>query len=771
MQDLVQFPIGWDQHYSEGKNGGTQQPPSVEYYMQRLCPKVVAHFQNFPSFSQLSPSTKTPGMKTPIYPFSTTEYLVRGVCTLQILQFVVASVLHTHRVYVYAGSHLGAILHGQPIPWDDDIDALMDLQDIQQLYPFCRGAAGYPIALGAGTTTTTRAAAAAAAAVTLHCVQGKNALKVYLQLQGVDTRKPTSNLVEHWSPFIDVFSYRFRQRRTTPDNNTTTTIVEETSPTGLTTEKGTWPFLSATYPVHDFFPTQPYYFGGIYLLGPARRISEQRYTMNTCQTGFWNHRLELPSVFPSSQYLDCHILQHQQHFPFVVQAGEGDGEDTTKKKTKRDDEITNRYYISNTQTNANDDAENKVFVYPEMGTILPATLHPIIEKTSLQQRQTWYNEIQLVAAASTTKSDNTDTGHAAEKEQKKDARTKGQILTDSLLPELDIIDVDNTIISDHNHRCSGKTTLRVVEYNAERGKWWLLSAQYLELLRQADIILLNEMDVGMSRTDQQHTARQMAYFLQMNYIWGIEFIELTHGINKEQQQQQQQYHHTTMDTDENTVKATQPLLDNFYGLHGNAILSRCGPIVDPVIFRDPLDDDYYSTTSTYKNAGGYERRLGGRMGLFGRIQIESDKNDGKAASAAADGTSMTTIVVGSIHKLGEQKTNIHHEQNLEKIQHYIGTSAVVIGGDQNNPEHLVRSFVGVDGLRVVQDRQNTWPASCDGYGTNRGDQILTNMKQAVDGGGSGTEPTTVLPCIRNYGVGINVGDHALISVVLQTPNS
>ncbi|OEU14962.1 hypothetical protein FRACYDRAFT_269724 [Fragilariopsis cylindrus CCMP1102] len=235
-----------------------------------------------------------------------------------------------------------------------------------------------------------------------------------------------------------------------------------------------------------------------------------------------------------------------------------------------------------------------------------------------------------------------------------------------------------------------------------------------------------------------------------------------------------------MDKDENTVKATQPLLDNLYGLHGNAILSRCGPIVDPVIFRDPLHDDYYSTTSTFKNAGGYERRLGGRMGLFGRIQIEidSDKNDGNASASAAGGggggagtTSMMTIVVGSIHKLGEQNTNIHHQQNLEKLQHYIGTSSVVMGGDQN-PEHLVRSFVGIDGFRVVQDRQNTWPASCDGYGTQRGDQILTNMKQVVDSdSGRGTEPTTILPCIRNYGVGINIGNHALTSVVLQTPNS
>ena len=134
--------------------------------------------------------------------------------------------------------------------------------------------------------------------------------------------------------------------------------------------------------------------------------------------------------------------------------------------------------------------------------------------------------------------------------------------------------------------------------------------------------------------------------------------------------------------------------------------------------------------------------------------------------------------MGSIHKLGEQNTNIHHQQNLEKIQHYIGTSSVVMGGDQN-PEHLVRSFVGIDGFRVVQDRQNTWPASCDGYGTSRGDQILTNMKQVVDsdsgrgyfGRGRSTEPTTILPCIRNYGVGINIGNHALTSVVLQTPNS
>ena len=107
--------------------------------------------------------------------------------------------------------------------------------------------------------------------------------------------------------------------------------------------------------------------------------------------------------------------------------------------------------------------------------------------------------------------------------------------------------------------------MKVVEFNAERGKRWLESAA---LLKDADVIILNEMDIGMARSDQQHTARLLAYYLEMNYAWGLEFIELTLG-NKEDRQ--------NIDSSEH----------NFHGLYGSAFLAKC-TISNGTIFRDNI---------------------------------------------------------------------------------------------------------------------------------------------------------------------------------------
>jgi hypothetical protein len=50
----------------------------------------------------------------------------------------------------------------------------------------------------------------------------------------------------------------------------------------------------------------------------------------------------------------------------------------------------------------------------------------------------------------------------------------------------------------------------------------------------ADVVILNEMGIGMARTDQQHTTKLMAQMLNMNYAWGLEFVELTDGDKEEQ---------------------------------------------------------------------------------------------------------------------------------------------------------------------------------------------------------------------------------------------
>ena len=48
----------------------------------------------------------------------------------------------------------------------------------------------------------------------------------------------------------------------------------------------------------------------------------------------------------------------------------------------------------------------------------------------------------------------------------------------------------------------------------------------LRTLRDADIVLLNEVDLGMKRTDYRDVARDLAHALGMNYAFGVEFVEV-----------------------------------------------------------------------------------------------------------------------------------------------------------------------------------------------------------------------------------------------------
>jgi endonuclease/exonuclease/phosphatase family metal-dependent hydrolase len=88
-------------------------------------------------------------------------------------------------------------------------------------------------------------------------------------------------------------------------------------------------------------------------------------------------------------------------------------------------------------------------------------------------------------------------------------------------------------------------------------------------LRQADIIVVNEVDWGMKRTSYRNVIADLASALKMNYAFGTEFIEIDpialgtekfEGLEKEEQE----------------ALAKQITIDpaRYKGLHGTAILSR-----------------------------------------------------------------------------------------------------------------------------------------------------------------------------------------------------
>ncbi len=112
----------------------------------------------------------------------------------------------------------------------------------------------------------------------------------------------------------------------------------------------------------------------------------------------------------------------------------------------------------------------------------------------------------------------------------------------------------------------------------------------LRNLRDADILALNEVDLGMKRTEYRDVARDLAGKLRMNYAYGVEFVEVdplfdldTERISLPDRALQQRLEEDLrVDT------------DRYHGLHGNAVLSRY-PILHARIIRLPVCYDWYGS--------------------------------------------------------------------------------------------------------------------------------------------------------------------------------
>ena len=110
---MMRAPLGW-----------SHAPPG---WVSELCPQVVEHFDHFPHLQNLVPFSKDDNNETIFFPWFTTHYHARGVCTLHILQSFAEH--NDVEMLLYAGSHLGAVGHGQPLPWDDDIDVIVSVSE------------------------------------------------------------------------------------------------------------------------------------------------------------------------------------------------------------------------------------------------------------------------------------------------------------------------------------------------------------------------------------------------------------------------------------------------------------------------------------------------------------------------------------------------------------------------------------------------------------------------------------------------------------------
>ena len=96
-----------------------------------------------------------------------------------------------------------------------------------------------------------------------------------------------------------------------------------------------------------------------------------------------------------------------------------------------------------------------------------------------------------------------------------------------------------------------------------------LVLQQVQLLKQADVIVLNEVDYGMRRTDYRNVAADLASALRMNYAYGVEFVEIDPialGLEKFEELPPEDAAELVSE-----IRVNRP---RYRGLHGTAILSR-----------------------------------------------------------------------------------------------------------------------------------------------------------------------------------------------------
>jgi endonuclease/exonuclease/phosphatase family metal-dependent hydrolase len=205
------------------------------------------------------------------------------------------------------------------------------------------------------------------------------------------------------------------------------------------------------------------------------------------------------------------------------------------------------------------------------------------------------------------------------------------------------------------------------------------------LMKDADVIVLNEVDWGMKRTDYRNIAAELATALGMNYAYGVEFVEIDPialGIEKFEELEEKDRKELATEISVNPGR--------YRGLHGSAILSRF-PLENVRLqpFANQPHDWYKQELESVKpieqgkrKAGELvfrekvqrEVRRGGRMMLTAEI-VDERFPDGRVTIVATHLEDRTTPE-------GRRK---QLEELLARVKGI--NNAVVVAGDMNTSTH------------------------------------------------------------------------------------
>ena len=236
-------------------------------------------------------------------------------------------------------------------------------------------------------------------------------------------------------------------------------------------------------------------------------------------------------------------------------------------------------------------------------------------------------------------------------------------------------------------------SLGLLVFNMERGVHLAELGDFLETCPEAktyDVILANELDDGCVRSGQKDTTKELAERLGMNYVFGLEFIELVNG-------------------------------EDAKGFHGNAIFSRW-PIKRAQVVRLPEQYNWYFDR---------QKRIGGRLAVYAELDV-----GGQPVGAV------------SIHL--ENRTHGEGRQAqmaaiLEAVRRELPDMPLILGGDLNTNTFDGRAKEDIGAIaadpalrrRCLEDVGEFEPllpmCAADGYEIVPKEPRLTRRKPLPDG--------------------------------------
>jgi endonuclease/exonuclease/phosphatase family metal-dependent hydrolase len=242
--------------------------------------------------------------------------------------------------------------------------------------------------------------------------------------------------------------------------------------------------------------------------------------------------------------------------------------------------------------------------------------------------------------------------------------------------------------------------------------------QQVALMKQADVIVLNEVDWGMKRTAYRNVAADLATALRMNYAYGVEFVEVDPiALGTETFEEVSAEDRQKLETEIAVDKS------RYRGMHGSAILSRFSlENVRLQPFTNQPHDWYQEEIDSVKPLEAGKRKAGE---LVFREKIERQVRRGGRMMLTAEITDQRLpggrMTIVATHLEDKTKPKGRREQLNELLNRVSAiNSAVVVAGDMNTSTH--------DGTPVSLERAMKNRLGSKSFWTKQALGILTGVR-------------------------------------------